>query len=227
MAGSVNKVILVGNLGRDPEIRSTQDGMRIANLNLATSESWRDRASGERKERTEWHRVVIFNERLAEIAEKYLKKGAKIYVEGQLQTRKWQDQQGQDRYSTEVVLTRFRGELTMLDGAGGAVAAAARPARWTRAMTRPTAAADPATRRATAAPARPVVRRRRARPQHPRRAGRRNSVLMPWKSGRARSAFDTAGGCAMMSCHLGQEAACRAKATYAISGVHWIARRAG
>ena len=119
MAGSVNKVILVGNLGRDPEIRSTQDGMRIANLNLATSENWRDRASGERKERTEWHRVVIFNERLAEIAEKYLKKGAKIYVEGQLQTRKWTDQQGQERYSTEVVLTRFKGELTMLDGAGG------------------------------------------------------------------------------------------------------------
>jgi single-strand DNA-binding protein len=120
MAGSVNKVILVGNLGRDPELRSTQDGMRIANLNLATSESWRDRASGERKERTEWHRVVIFNERLAEIAEKYLRKGSKIYVEGQLQTRKWTDQQGQERYSTEVVLTRFKGELTMLDGAGGA-----------------------------------------------------------------------------------------------------------
>jgi len=120
MAGSVNKVILVGNLGRDPELRSTQDGMRIANLNLATSESWRDRASGERKERTEWHRVVIFNERLAEIAEKYLRKGSKVYVEGQLQTRKWQDQQGQERYSTEVVLTRFKGELTMLDGAGGA-----------------------------------------------------------------------------------------------------------
>ena len=120
MAGSVNKVILVGNLGRDPEIRSTQDGIRIANLNLATSESWRDRVSGERKERTEWHRVVIFNERLVEIAEKYLKKGSKIYVEGALQTRKWTDQQGQERYSTEVVLQRFRGELTMLDGAGGA-----------------------------------------------------------------------------------------------------------
>jgi single-strand DNA-binding protein len=120
MAGSINKVILVGNLGRDPELRSTQDGMRIANLNLATSENWRDRASGERKERTEWHRVVIFNERLAEIAEKYLRKGSKVYVEGQLQTRKWTDQQGQERYSTEVVLTRFKGELTMLDGAGGA-----------------------------------------------------------------------------------------------------------
>jgi single-strand DNA-binding protein len=120
MAGSINKVILVGNLGRDPEIRSTQDGMRIANLAIATSETWRDKMSGERKERTEWHRVVIFNERLAEIAEKYLKKGAKVYVEGALQTRKWTDNSGQERYTTEVVLTRFRGELTMLDGAGGA-----------------------------------------------------------------------------------------------------------
>ena len=120
MAGSVNKVILVGNLGRDPEIRSTQDGMRIATLNLATSESWRDKMSGERKEKTEWHRVVIFNERLVEIAEKYLRKGSKIYVEGALQTRKWTDNAGQERYSTEVVLQRFRGELTMLDGAGGA-----------------------------------------------------------------------------------------------------------
>src|SRR5437667_4028436 len=119
MAGSVNKVILVGNLGRDPEIRSTQDGTRIANLNLATSESWRDRATGERKERTEWHRVAIFNDRLVELAEKYLKKGSKIYVEGALQTRKWQDQQGQERYTTEIVLSRFRGELTMLDPARG------------------------------------------------------------------------------------------------------------
>ena len=119
MAGSINKVILVGNLGRDPEIRSTNDGMRIANLRLATSESWRDRNSGERRERTEWHSVVIFNERLVEIAEKYLRKGSKIYVEGALQTRKWTDNQGQERYSTEVVLQRFRGELTMLDGARG------------------------------------------------------------------------------------------------------------
>jgi single-strand DNA-binding protein len=117
MAGSVNKVILVGNLGRDPEIRSTQDGQRIANFTLATSESWRDRNSGERKERTEWHRVAIFNDNLVGIAEKYLKKGAKVYVEGQLQTRKWTDQQGQERYTTEIVLSRFRGELTMLDGA--------------------------------------------------------------------------------------------------------------
>src|SRR5438552_6854449 len=120
MAGSVNKVILVGNLGRDPELRSTQDGMRIANLAVATSESWRDRVSGERKERTEWHRVVIFNERLAEIAEKYLQKVAQVYIEGALQTRKWTDNSGQERYSTEVVLQRFRGELTMLDSARGA-----------------------------------------------------------------------------------------------------------
>jgi single-strand DNA-binding protein len=119
MAGSVNKVILVGNLGRDPEIRSTNDGTRIANLNLATSESWRDRTSGERRERTEWHRVVIFNERLVEIAEKYLRKGSKLYVEGALQTRKWTDNAGVEKYSTEVVLQKFRGELTMLDGAAG------------------------------------------------------------------------------------------------------------
>ena len=119
MAGSVNKVILVGNLGRDPEIRSTNDGTRIANLALATSENWRDRNSGERKERTEWHRVVIFNERLVEVVEKYVKKGSKLYIEGAPQTRKWTDNQGQERYSTEVVLQRFRGELTMLDGARG------------------------------------------------------------------------------------------------------------
>lgn len=119
MAGSVNKVILVGNLGRDPEIRSTQDGTRVANLRLATSESWRDRVSGERRERTEWHSVVIFNERLVEIAEKYLRKGSKVYIEGALQTRKWTDQQGQERYSTEVVLQNFRGDLTMLDSRGG------------------------------------------------------------------------------------------------------------
>jgi len=119
MAGSVNKVILVGNLGRDPEIRSLQDGNRVANLSVATSESWRDKSSGERRERTEWHRVVIFNERLVEVAEKYLKKGAKVYLEGQLQTRKWTDQSGAEKYTTEVVLQRFRGELTMLDSRGG------------------------------------------------------------------------------------------------------------
>jgi single-strand DNA-binding protein len=119
MAGSVNKVILVGNLGKDPEIRSTQDGNKIVNLTLATSETWNDRASGERKEKTEWHRVVIFNDRTADVAEKYLKKGAKIYVEGSLQTRKWTDQQGQERYTTEVVIGRFNGQLTMLDTRSG------------------------------------------------------------------------------------------------------------
>jgi single-strand DNA-binding protein len=116
MAGSVNKVILIGNLGADPEIRHTQDGRPIANLRVATSESWRDKASGERREKTEWHRVVIFNENLARIAEQYLKKGAKVYLEGSLQTRKWEDQQGQERYSTEVVLQGFNAQLTMLDG---------------------------------------------------------------------------------------------------------------
>lgn len=119
MAGSVNKVILVGNLGADPEVRHTQDGRPIVNLRLATSENWRDKQSGERKERTEWHRVVIFNENLAKVAEQYLKKGAKVYIEGQLQTRKYTDQQGQERYSTEVVLQQYRGELTMLDSRGG------------------------------------------------------------------------------------------------------------
>ena len=113
----VNKAILVGNLGRDPEVRSTQGGTRIANLHLATSESWRDRNSGERKERTEWHRVSIMNERLVDLAEKYLRKGSKIYVEGAIQTRKWTDQQGTERFSTEIVIGRFRGELTLLDGA--------------------------------------------------------------------------------------------------------------
>lgn len=116
MAGSVNKVILVGNLGADPDVRSLQSGDKVVNLSVATSETWRDRQSGERRERTEWHRVVIFNENLAKVAEQYLRKGSKVYLEGQLQTRKWQDQNGQDRYSTEVVLQRYRGELTMLDG---------------------------------------------------------------------------------------------------------------
>jgi single-strand DNA-binding protein len=119
MAGSVNKVILVGNLGRDPEVRSMQDGRNMVNMSVATSETWRDRQSGERKERTEWHRVVIFNEKLAEVAQKFVKKGAKVYVEGQLSTRKWTDQSGQERYTTEVVIPRFGGALTMLDGRGG------------------------------------------------------------------------------------------------------------
>ncbi len=148
MAGSVNKAILVGNLGRDPEIRSTQDGTRVANLSLATSENWKDKTTGERRERTEWHRVAIFNERLVDVAEKYLRKGSKVYIEGQLQTRKWTDQSGQERYTTEVVLQRFRGELTMLDSRGGGEAASsagdgdapgAAPERGTRA---PTAAGE-------------------------------------------------------------------------------------
>lgn len=116
MAGSVNKVIIVGNLGRDPEVRSFQNGGKVVNLRIATSETWRDKASGERKERTEWHSVAIFNEPLAKIAEQYLKKGSKVYIEGQLETRKWQDQSGADRYSTEVVLRPYSGSLTLLDG---------------------------------------------------------------------------------------------------------------
>jgi single-strand DNA-binding protein len=119
MAGSVNKVILVGNLGRDPEVRRLGSGDPVVNLRVATSETWKDKQTGERKEKTEWHSVVIFNENLARVAEQYLKKGSKVYIEGQLQTRKWQDQQGQERYSTEVVLQRFRGELTILDSRGG------------------------------------------------------------------------------------------------------------
>ena len=119
MAGSVNKVILVGNRGKDPEIRRTQDGRPIANLSIATSETWRDKGTGERKEKTEWHRVVIFNEGLCKVAEQYLKKGAKVYIEGALQTRKWTDQSGVEKYSTEVVLQGFNSTLTMLDGRGG------------------------------------------------------------------------------------------------------------
>ncbi len=120
MAGSVNKVILVGNLGRDPEVRYTQDNRKIVHLSVATSERWTDRASGERRERTEWHRVVIFNEQLAEIAERYLAKGRAVYIEGQLQTRRWTDQNGQERWTTEVVIPRFRGELVLLGGRGDA-----------------------------------------------------------------------------------------------------------
>jgi len=119
MAGSINKVILVGNLGRDPEVRYAQDGTKIVNFSLATSESWRDKSSGERREKTEWHRVVIFNDRLGEVAEKFLHKGSKVYVEGALQTRKWTGNDGVEKYTTEVVLQRFRGELTMLDSRGG------------------------------------------------------------------------------------------------------------
>ncbi len=119
MAGSVNKVILIGNLGRDPEVRTFQNGGKVCNLRIATSETWKDRNTGERKERTEWHSVAIFSEPLARVAEQYLKKGSKVYIEGQLETRKWQDQSGQDRYSTEVVLRPYRSELTMLDGRDG------------------------------------------------------------------------------------------------------------
>lgn len=118
MAGSVNKVILIGNLGRDPEVRTMQDGNPVVNLSVATSENWRDKNSGERREKTEWHRVVIFNDRLADVAQKYLRKGSKVYLEGQLQTRKWTDQSGVEKYTTEVVLQRYRGELTMLDSRG-------------------------------------------------------------------------------------------------------------
>jgi len=119
MAGSVNKVILVGNLGKDPEIRSFQNGGRVASFSIATSESWKDKQSGERKEKTEWHRVSVLNENLVGIVERYLKKGAKVYIEGQLETRKWTDKEGHEKYSTEVVLRPYRGELTMLDGKGG------------------------------------------------------------------------------------------------------------
>ncbi len=130
MAGSVNKVVLIGNLGRDPEVRRLSNGDPVVNLSIATSDTWRDKASGERKERTEWHRVVIFNENLAKVAEQYLRKGAKVYLEGSLQTRKWTDKDGAEKYSTEVVLQKFRGELVMLDGRGdgGGAGAGERPA---------------------------------------------------------------------------------------------------
>ena len=143
MAGSVNKVILVGNLGKDPEVRRLNSGDPVVSFPLATSETWRDKNTGERKERTEWHNVVIFNENLGKVAEQYAKKGTKVYIEGQLQTRKWQDQSGQDRYTTEVVLTRFRGELQLLDSRGGGEARdsfadnGARPADQVRGFARP------------------------------------------------------------------------------------------
>jgi single-strand DNA-binding protein len=154
MASSVNKVILVGNLGRDPEVRQLNSGEPVVSLRIATSETWKDKATGERKDRTEWHSVVIFNENLARVAEQYLKKGSKVYVEGQLQTRKWQDQQGQERYTTEVVLQRFRGELTLLDGRGDADHAEAEDGkadhavRATPAERRPAQAQAPARRAA-------------------------------------------------------------------------------
>src|SRR3984893_1923926 len=188
MAGSVNKVILVGNLGKDPEIRRTQDGRPIANLSVATSESWRDKATGERKEKTEWHRVVIFNEGLCKVAEQYLKKGAKVYIEGQLQTRKWTDQAGVEKYSTEVVLQGFNSNLTMLDGRSGGAGGGGgfsdepsgdfgRPA--------PRRAGAGASRRGGRQPgAAPCGGGRRRRPWPQRRHGRRHPVLIGGQSRR-------------------------------------------
>lgn len=145
MAGSVNKVILVGNLGRDPEIRTTQDGKKIANISVATSESWKDRNTGERKEKTEWHRVVVFNDNLVNVIENYLKKGSKVYLEGQLQTRKWVDQaSGQEKYSTEVVLQGYNGSLTMLDGKSAGGGAGASEGGYNQDYARPQAASSPA-----------------------------------------------------------------------------------
>jgi single-strand DNA-binding protein len=144
MAGSVNKVILVGNLGKDPEVRNAQSGMKIVNLTVATSDTWNDKMSGERKEQTEWHRVVIMNDRLGEVAEKYLKKGSKVYLEGKLQTRKWTDQSGQEKYTTEVLLGRFGGELVLLDRPGGASAGGEDYAPRAASPARAPAAAQPA-----------------------------------------------------------------------------------
>jgi single-strand DNA-binding protein len=146
MAGSVNKVILVGNLGKDPEIRTLQSGTKVANLSIATSETWNDRQSGERKERTEWHRVVIYNDRLADVAERFLRKGRKVYLEGSLETRKYTDQAGQEKYTTEVVLRNFRGELTLLDSASGEGGGAGEGGGYRERA--------PAAQRATAGPAR-------------------------------------------------------------------------
>ncbi len=148
MAGSVNKVILIGNLGRDPEVRHAQDGSKIVSLNVATSESWKDRNSGERKEKTEWHRVVVFNDRVADVAERYLKKGSKVYIEGALQTRKWTDQSGAEKYTTEVVIGKFRGELTLLDGrsegGGGAYEGGGESSDYAAAPRQPAPARSPA-----------------------------------------------------------------------------------
>ena len=143
MAGSVNKVILVGNLGKDPEVRNAQNGTKIVSFTLATSESWNDKASGERREKTEWHRIVVFNERIADVAERFVRKGRKVYVEGSLQTRKWTDQSGQDKYTTEIVIDRFRGELTLLDSGdrdgSGAGQGSGRPAGGTQQARAPAA----------------------------------------------------------------------------------------
>ena len=161
MAGSVNKVILVGNLGKDPEIRTLQYGTKVANLSIATSETWNDRQSGERKERTEWHRVVIFNDRLADVAERFLRKGRKVYLEGSLETRKYTDQAGQEKYTTEVVIGSFRGELTLLDSASGGVAGPARAVATASGRRRPSGQRR-VRRAAVAAAARPGMRRRAA-----------------------------------------------------------------
>ena len=177
MAGSVNKVILVGNLGKDPEVRRLNSGDQVVNFSVATSETWRDKTSGERKERTEWHNVVIFNENLGKVAEQYCKKGTKVYVEGQLQTRKWQDQSGADRYTTEVVLQRFRGELQLLDSRGGGADRESFPDE------------ERGERRASASPQAPTAARR-SRPAAAREARadrRRHSVLGgPQREGRRR-----------------------------------------
>jgi single-strand DNA-binding protein len=143
MAGSVNKVILVGNLGKDPEVRTSQDGSKIVSFNLATSETWNDRASGERKEKTEWHRIVVFNDRIGDVVEKYVRKGSKVYVEGAMQTRKWTDQSGQEKYSTEVVIGKFRGELTMLDTRGTGEGGMSEGGGYSRERTAPAARATP------------------------------------------------------------------------------------
>ena len=178
MAGSVNKVILVGNLGRDPEVRHTQDGSKIVHLAIATSERWRDRNSGENRERTEWHRVVIFNERLGEVAEKYLSKGRSVYLEGQLQTRKWQDQSGQERYTTEVVLQRFRGELVLLGGRdeGPSLPDEREGGDWGRSASEPARGGGGG--------------RRQGGARGLRRPGRRDSVLAPGAAGRCASELD-------------------------------------
>ena len=187
MAGSVNKVILIGNLGADPEIRRTQDGRPVANLRLATSKSWKDKTTGERKEKTEWHRVVIFNENLCRIAEQYLKKGSKVFIEGALQTRKWQDQSGQDRYSTEVVLQGFRGELTLLDRAGGA--GAGLPA--VAVISAPTTPAGISVRLGRRARSRRLPARARRAGVRARRHGRRDSVLVASLRERGRPAYSS------------------------------------
>src|ERR1019366_6516348 len=191
MAGGVNKVILIGNLGADPEIRRTQDGRPIANLRVATSESWRDKTTGERKEKTEWHRVVIFNEGLCKIVEQYLKKGSKVYLEGALQTRKWQDKDGHDRYSTEVVLQGFNSKLTMLDTRGGGGASADSGDDF--GSSGPSAGSSPPRERKPALAARPPPPAglpRTPRPTRARPAGRA-TPRRPWPAPASRATWTT------------------------------------